>query len=69
MKIEKEHKEYIQSAFAEMASREDFLDLLNYTKPLIFGEKAVLFKLQQVTYYSNPKRSQKHYNALCGRNQ
>ena len=61
MKIEKEHKQYIQSAFAEMLSRKDFLDLLNYTKPLVYGKLSVHFSLKQITYYSNPKRSEKHY--------
>jgi RNA-directed DNA polymerase len=61
MKIEKQHKAYIQTAFAEMEFREDFLEILNYVKPLIYGENAILFKLQQITYYASPKRSQKAY--------
>jgi hypothetical protein len=35
MKIEKEQIEYIKN-FAKMYSREDFFDLLNYTKPFFF---------------------------------
>ena len=61
MKIEKQHKAYIQTAFAEMEFREDFLEILNYVKPLIYGENAIPFKLQQITYYASPKRSQKAY--------
>jgi RNA-directed DNA polymerase len=61
MKIEKEHIKYIQNRFALMQSRTDFLDLLNYTKPLIYGEEAIKFELKQITFYANPKRSQKAY--------
>lgn len=61
MKIEKEHIKYIQDEFALMQSRQDFLDLLNYTKPLIYGKEAIPFALNQITYYSNPKRSNKVY--------
>jgi len=61
MKIDQENKVYIKKAFGEMQSREDFLDLLNYAKPLIYGEKAIPFKLQQLTYYTNPWRSKNSY--------
>jgi hypothetical protein len=61
MDIEKENKKYIKSAFAEMKSREDFLNLLNYAKPLIYGKESIPFKLQQLTYYVNPWRSKKSY--------
>jgi hypothetical protein len=61
MKIEKEKIEYIKVAFAEMESREDFLSLLNHVKPILFGDKTMPFKLQQITYYANPWRSKKAY--------
>ena len=61
MKIDKKHIEYIQDKFASMQSREELLNLLNYTKLLIFGEKAHPFQLKQISYYSNPKRSNKAY--------
>jgi retron-type reverse transcriptase len=61
MKIEKEHKKYIQIAFAAMKSRADFLELLNYAKPLIYGNASIPFKLQQITHYANPLRSKKSY--------
>ncbi|WP_051605734.1 reverse transcriptase domain-containing protein [Polaribacter sp. Hel_I_88] len=61
MKIEKEHIKYIQDEFATMQSREDFLDLLNYAKPLIYGDNYIPFELKQITYYANPKRSRKAY--------
>jgi len=55
MKIDTVHIEHIRSSFATMQSREDFLNLLNYVKPLIYGKKAVSFKLKQLSYYSIPK--------------
>jgi retron-type reverse transcriptase len=61
MKIEKQHKEYIKTAFAAMKSRADFLELLNYAKPLIYGSASISFKLKQITYYANPLRSKKSY--------
>lgn len=61
MKIEKKHIKYIQDEFAEMQSRKDFLGLLNYVKPLIYGDNSIPFELKQITYYANPKRSHKAY--------
>jgi hypothetical protein len=61
MKIEKKHINYIQVSFSEMNSLNDFLDLLNYTKPIIYGANTIPFKLKQVTYYSNPKLTKKVY--------
>jgi hypothetical protein len=61
MKIEKEHIKYIQDRFALMQSRIDFLDLLNYTKPLIYGEEAIKFELKQITFYANSKNTNKAY--------
>lgn len=61
MKTEKRHIEFIKNAFAEMQSKRDFLDLLNYAKPILFGEKTVPFSLKQLTFYVNPKRSTSAY--------
>lgn len=61
MKIEEKHIKYIQDAFALMQSRTDFLDLLNYSKPLIYGKEAIPFELKQITFYANPKNTNKVY--------
>lgn len=61
MKIEKVHIKYIQDEFATMQSRADFLDLLNYAKTLIYGKEAFPFELKQITFYANPKSSNKAY--------
>ena len=64
MKIEKEHINYIQVAFGEMASRGDFLELLNYAKPLIYGKDYSPFKIKQITFYANPKSTNKAYKSF-----
>lgn len=52
MKTETNHIEYIRSAFENMQTKEDLLQLMNYAKPLIYGEKSVPFDLKQLTYYA-----------------
>lgn len=61
MKIDKKHTIHIQTAFSEMMTRQDFLDLLNYAKPLVYGKNFKPFQLKQLTYYSNPKNTNKAY--------
>jgi hypothetical protein len=61
MKIKKNHIEYIRAAFKQMQSKEDFVKLLNYTKTLIFDDKAIPFRIQQINYYINTTLSDKHY--------
>jgi len=47
-----------------MQSREDFLGLLNFVKPLIYGKKTKPFELRQLTFYTNPKRSVNFYKTF-----
>lgn len=54
MKPEPEHIDQIREAFGWMQSREDLLDLLNQAKVFVYGEKAVPFKLNQITWYAHP---------------
>ena len=61
MEIAKLHIDYIKTAFQKMQTKEAFLDLLNYAKPLIYGDKTVPFTLNQITWYSNPKLNNKRY--------
>ncbi len=51
----------IRDAFGKMNTREDFLNLLNQAKPLVYGERAVPFELKQLTWYANPKHEIKRY--------
>ena len=61
MKFEKTHIETIKSSFEKMQTKEDFLDLLNLAKPLVYGEKAAPFELNQLNYYINSKFNKKRY--------
>lgn len=61
MKIEQAHIDQIRTAFQNMQSREDLLQLLNDVKPLVYGDKAIPFELKQLTWYSNPKLAKKRY--------
>lgn len=44
-----------------MQSKEDFLRLLNKVKRIIYGQKAIDFKLNQLTWYANPELGGKRY--------
>jgi hypothetical protein len=64
MKLEQALIDQIRIAFAKMQSKEDLLQLLNDVKPLIYGDKAVLFELKQLTLYSNPRIAAKRYSSF-----
>lgn len=61
MKLQKEQAIYIKNSFNKMKSKEDFLDLLNYSKRIVYGENAVLFSIIHINYHSNPKANTKRY--------
>ena len=61
MKIEQTNIEQIRTAFQNMQSKEDLLQLLNEVKPLIYGEKTVPFQMKQLTWYSNSKLAKNRY--------
>lgn len=61
MKLTKEQIDQIRIAFQKMQSREELLAVLNIAKTFIYGEKVIPFKLNQLTYYSNPKLGGKRY--------
>ena len=64
MKIEQLHIDKIRTAFENMQSKEDLLQLMNEVKPMIYGDKTVLFQLKQLTWYSNPKLATKRYSSF-----
>ncbi len=43
-----------------MQTSEDLLDLLNFSKSIIYGEKVIPFKLKDITFYCNPTRTIDH---------
>jgi RNA-directed DNA polymerase len=61
MKIDQSQIEEVRSAFDQMQSREDFIDLLNHVKPMLYSGKTHLFTLKQLTWYSNPNLGGKRY--------
>jgi retron-type reverse transcriptase len=61
MEIEKLHIDYIKTAFQKMHTKKALLNLLNYAKPLIYGDKSVPFTINQITWYSNPKLNNNRY--------
>lgn len=61
MKINDLHIEKVRSDFDKMQSREDFLDLLNYVKPMLYSDKTYPFTLSQLSWYSNPNLGGNRY--------
>lgn len=61
MKLQEAHTTYIKQAFSNMKDKEDFLSLLNYCKPLIYGEKSIPFEMRQLNYHCNPKNNKNRY--------
>lgn len=64
MEINKEHIQHIKTSFANMRSKAELLALLNYVKPIVYGEESVPFELKQITYYANPKLNKNRYLAF-----
>lgn len=62
MKPEKSHIAHIRKAFNQMRSTQDFLDLLNFAKPLVYGDEVRPFELKHISWYLNPKLGRKKYN-------
>jgi len=56
MKINHTQKEVVIKLFKKMNSKTDFLNLLNHTKTLIYGDKAFSFSEKQLNYYINIDR-------------
>ena len=61
MKIELTHINQIRTAFEKMQTKQDFLQLLNEAKPLVYGFNAVPFTLKQLTWHTSPKLGGKRY--------
>ncbi len=61
MKLDEKNVGLIKELFAKMQSTDDLLYLLNFTNKAFYGDKAIQFTLQQLTYFANPKRSKDCY--------
>jgi len=64
MKATQENIEVICNWFAKMQTKRDFLSLLNYAKPLIYGEKSKPFELRQISWYGSFKAKPKAYHTF-----
>ena len=53
MKLTAEQNNTIRELFTQMDSKNDFLELLNEAKSMIYGEKVIPFQLTQLNYYIN----------------
>ncbi len=62
MKLEIENIEKIRASFEKMQTKEDLLQVMNEAKLILYGEKAIPFKLKQLNWYSNPRFCKKRYN-------
>lgn len=60
MKPTKEQIDSIKTKFSAMQTTEDLLDLLNFSKSIVYGEKVIPFKLKDITFYCNPRRTIDH---------
>ncbi|WP_312365583.1 reverse transcriptase domain-containing protein, partial [Sphingobacterium sp.] len=56
--------EEIRRAFEQLQTRDDFLDLLNKVKPLVFGEGCAFFEIKQITWYINPRINKNRYQSF-----
>lgn len=46
-------REQVKSQFAEMQTKEDFLNILNFIRPIVLGKKSRPFKMSQLSWYYN----------------
>jgi hypothetical protein len=61
MKTDQLNLNQIRNAFSKMQSRQDFLNLLNLAKPMVYGSCALPFELKQITWYANNTRNKNKY--------
>lgn len=64
MKLDKNDIEIIKNMFAEMQTRQDLLELLNFVKPFIYGKNSIPFELKQITWHSNPTINKNRYRSF-----
>jgi RNA-directed DNA polymerase len=64
MRLTEEQIQHILTAFNKMVNKEDLLYLLNYTKTIIYGKKAIPFSIIHLNYHSNPKANFNRYTSF-----
>lgn len=58
------HNEQIKSQFATMQTKDEFVELLNVAKNLLYGKEFNPIKLKSLTYYANPNICKKRYTTF-----
>ncbi len=61
MKLDQTYIAKIRTAFFEMQTKVDLLNLMNEVKPYIYGDKSIPFEMKQLTWYANHKLGAKRY--------
>lgn len=64
MEISKEIKEKIRGQFANLQTKQDLLDLLNFSKKMLYGKKAKPITLKALTYFANPNICKNRYKTF-----
>ena len=64
MKLEGKQILEIKSMFSKIEDKTDLLNLLNYTKVLIYGEDSKKITLRQLNYYANPTKCVDRYSTF-----
>jgi hypothetical protein len=64
MKIEEKQILEIKEKISKIETKRDLLNLLNYTKKLIYGSECKPFSLKQLNYFSNPAKCNNRYSTF-----
>lgn len=64
MKLEKKHTETIKNQFAQINSKKDIIDLINYVNQLVYGKDFKPLTDKGFNYYANPQVSKKRYKTF-----
>jgi RNA-directed DNA polymerase len=64
MRLEERNIDDIRKAFCQMQTKNDLLQLLNYAKTFVYGEKTIPFELRQLTWYADPKNGGNRYTSF-----
>lgn len=62
--VSPEEKKHIIREFSRLSTREELIELINYSKRIIYGQTVVPVGLQQLNFYSNPRKHGKRYTAF-----
>lgn len=64
MKLSENVEQHLKEMFAQVANMDDFVNLLNYTKSLLYGEGCYQFKTKDIVRYTNPSINKLSYKSF-----